>query len=133
MADYLATLTASVFVIDYDANAPSAKWLQDTHYPMYEKIRKNNPATPIVFMTYPAIRHRKALRGPTRDVIYNNYLKAKASGDCNVFFIDGETLFGEEDWDCCTGDSCHPNDLGFYRMAKTVLPVLRQCLTVQDR
>lgn len=133
MADYLASLNASVFVIDYDANAPSAEWLQNTHYPIYEKIRKNSPDTPIVFMTYPAIRHRKALRVPTREVIYNNYLKAKENGDVNVFFIDGERLFGEEDWDCCTGDSCHPNDLGFYRMAKAILPVLRQCLIQQDR
>lgn len=132
MAEYLASLSASAFVIDYDANAPSAEWLKKTHYPMYETIRRANPKTPIVFMTYPAIRHKTALRAPTREVIRQNYLAAKKGGDERVFFIDGETLFGEEDWDCCTGDRCHPNDLGFYRMAKTLLPVLRQCLTIEN-
>ena len=27
-----------------------------------------------------------------------------------------------------TVDGCHPNDLGFYRMYRTVLPVLRKAL-----
>lgn len=129
MAEYIASVPASVYVMDYDANAPTAEWLENTHYPMYEIIRKNNPNTPIVFITYPAIRFDYEKRTLTRDVIYQNYLKAKNNGDSHVYFIDGETLFGDEDWDCCSGDCCHPNDLGFYRMAKTVLPVLRECLT----
>ena len=58
--------------------------------------------------------------------IYNNYLKAKENSDKNVYFIDGETLLGVEDWDMCTVDNCHPNDLGFYRMAERVYSVLKQ-------
>jgi hypothetical protein len=37
-------------------------------------------------------------------------------------------LFGEEDRDLCTVDMCHPNDLGFYRIAKTVMPIIKKCL-----
>ena len=37
-----------------------------------------------------------------------------------MYFIDGEELFGDEDRDNCTVDGCHPNDLGFYRMAKRI-------------
>lgn len=128
MAEYIASVPASVYVMDYDANAPTAEWLENTHYPMYEIIRKSNPDTPIVFMTYPSIRFQHEKRAPRRAVIYKNYLKAKQNGDERVYFIDGETMYGDEDWDCCSGDCTHPNDLGFYRMAKTVLPVLQECL-----
>ncbi|MBQ8551546.1 MAG: hypothetical protein IJ428_01895 [Clostridia bacterium] len=45
---------------------------------------------------------------------YNN---AVAAGDKNVYFIDGETFFGDTDREFCTNDRIHPNDLGLYRMA----------------
>ena len=127
MAEYIASVPASVYVLDYDANAPTVEWLENTHYPMYEMIRKRNPTTPIVFITYPSIQFNYELRSATRKVIYRNYLKAKNDGDSRVYFIDGETFFGE-DWDYCSGDGCHPNDLGFYRMTKVILPVLKEIL-----
>ena len=37
-----------------------------------------------------------------------------------VFFLDGETFFGERDRYLCTIDGTHPNALGFYRMAEVV-------------
>ena len=46
--------------------------------------------------------------------------KAKKSGDKNVYFIPGKQLFGKFDRINCTVDGCHPNDLGFYRMAKRI-------------
>ena len=56
------------------------------------------------------------------------YENAIARGDENVFFLDGETLFGNEDADLCTVDACHPNDLGHYRMAMGILPFLEKLL-----
>ena len=61
-------------------------------------------------------------------MILDTYRRAKNRGDRRVYFIDGADLFGENDRDGCTVDGCHPNDLGFWRMAQTVLPVLRQAL-----
>ena len=63
-----------------------------------------------------------------RDVIKKTYENAIARGDENVFFLDGETLFGNEDADLCTVDACHPNDLGHYRMAMTIVPILTKLL-----
>jgi lysophospholipase L1-like esterase len=128
MADYLATLKASVIVLDYDFNAPNAEWLEETHYPLYKKIRKAQSNVPIVFMTRPNFLYDTKACQPRREVIYNNYLKAKSAGDENVWFINGESLLGKTDWDMCTVDNCHPNDLGFYRMAKKVYPVLKKIL-----
>jgi lysophospholipase L1-like esterase len=64
---------------------------------------------------------------PRRDMVKKTYENAKARGDENVYFIDGSTIFGE-DWYLCTVDGCHPNDLGHYRMAMGILPVLEKLL-----
>ena len=42
--------------------------------------------------------------------------------------IDGETFYGDTDRDLCTLDGIHPNDLGFYRMALAVEPLLKKLL-----
>ena len=56
------------------------------------------------------------------------YDAAVAAGDKKVYFIDGETFYGETDRNLCAVDNCHPNDLGFFRMANTIRPVLKEML-----
>ena len=63
-----------------------------------------------------------------REVIMGTYLRALGEGDKKVWFVDGRTLFGGRDRDACTMDGCHPNDLGFYRMAEGILPAVRAAL-----
>ena len=57
--------------------------------------------------------------------VYENALLA---GDDNVFFVDGAKLFKGEDWDACTVDRTHPNDLGFYRMASVIGRAVKKAL-----
>ena len=66
-----------------------------------------------------------------REVIYTTYQNALARGDKNVYYLDSETFFGDTDRELCTIDRVHPNDLGFYRMAAVVEPVLRQIFDIQ--
>lgn len=127
MAEHLASLDASAFVLDYDYNAPNAEHLQATHYPLYERIRTVHKDTPILLISKPDFEY-DGQSAKRRAVIMETYEKAKANGDKNVAFIDGETLFGTVGRDGCTVDTCHPNDLGFYRMAETVYPVLKELL-----
>ena len=63
-----------------------------------------------------------------RAVIQESYEKARAAGDQNVWFIDGETLFEGAFYHSCTSDGCHPNDLGFFRMAEKIGPVIMRSL-----
>ncbi|MBO7525461.1 MAG: hypothetical protein J6T42_01515, partial [Clostridia bacterium] len=42
MTDYIKTLDMSVFVMDYDHNAPSTEHLKNTHEPMFRAIRDAN-------------------------------------------------------------------------------------------
>ena len=39
-----------------------------------------------------------------------------------------ETFFGKTDRGICTIDTVHPNDIGFYRMAETILPTMQKML-----
>jgi len=73
-------------------------------------------------------RKGSALSTRAREIIRQTYQNALDAGDKNVYFVDGEKLFGTDLRDCCTVDGCHPNDLGFYRMYKCVLPVLKEAL-----
>ncbi len=117
--DYIASLDMSVFVYDYDHNAPDAAHLEATHFKGYKKIREKHPELPIIMVTAP-LDNRAFLENryfPCREVIMKSFLDAKASGDENVYFVDGAALFNGENTDVCTVDGCHPNDLGFLRMA----------------
>ena len=131
MCAYLADLHSSVYVLDYDYNAPNAEYLQKTHYPLYETIRKKNKNAPIVFMSKPDFDYDPE-SDKRRAIIYETYCKAKAQGDNLVWFIDGEKMYGDIEKNACTVDTCHPTNLGFYRMAKYIAPVLKKLLELLD-
>ena len=117
----------SIFVYDYDHNAPSAEHLEATHEAFFLRIREKNPDLPVIIMTKPDFDYD--INGDRRRaVIRKTYDNAVARGDKNVWFIDGESFFGDIDRHLCTGDLCHPNDLGFYRMAAVVEPVVKEIL-----
>ncbi|MBE6598957.1 MAG: hypothetical protein E7638_05895 [Ruminococcaceae bacterium] len=119
MAEYLASLDPSIFVMDYDYNAPSPDHLRETHEPLFKAFRAAHPLTPVIMVTCPDFRTTPNLI-ERREIIRTTYENARNSGDGNVHFINGETLFEGEFRDSCTVDGCHPNDLGFFRMAQVI-------------
>jgi len=127
IADFILTLPMKAFVYDYDHNAPDAEWLEKTHEPFFLRIREAMPDLPILIMTKPDFDYSPA-NARRREVIYKTYQNALARGDKKVWFLDGETFFGDTDRHLCTIDTCHPNDLGFYRMAHVIEPVLKDML-----
>ena len=135
MAEYIASQNASVFVMDYDYNAPDAEYLAKTHFALYETIRKSHAKTPIIMMTKPAIAGYEYRPGnkERKEVIWNTFAKAKEQGDNNVYFVDCYGCFGEmENGECGTVDDCHPDSLGFLRMAERVYPVLNTLLNGEE-
>ncbi len=117
MADYLASIPCSLFVCDYDHNAPDAAHLQNTHYALYDTFRRAQQDTPILFVTKPDGR-RDRNDAKRVAVIRDTYKRAKAAGDKHVYFLDGKTFYPAKDNELCAVDGCHPTDLGFYFMAK---------------
>ena len=124
MVAYLASLDMSVFVCDYDHNAPSEEHLAATHWPLYCAMRKAKPDLPIILISAPDVLHNPDWFAPRREIVRATYLRAKEAGDENIYWIDGGELFAGEDADSCTVDGCHPNDLGFYQMARAIEKVL---------
>ena len=117
--DYMAGLDFSVFVCDYDHNAPNVEHLKNTHEKLYLKIREKHPDTPVIFVTKPDFWLKWGECERRRDIIYNTYINAKNRGE-NVIFIDGYSLFAGQNREDCTVDGCHPNDLGMFRMAEVI-------------
>ncbi|MDF2922265.1 MAG: hypothetical protein K0R57_1179 [Paenibacillaceae bacterium] len=128
LATYIAGLDMSVFIYDYDHNAPDLEHLEKTHEPFFRTIRQVQPGLPVLFLTKPDFDLDRETAWLRRKIIHRTYDNARASGDRNVYFIDGENYFGKKDREACTVDGCHPNDLGFMRMAETIYPVLNKIL-----
>ncbi len=134
LARWMATLPMSIFVCDYDHNAPNVEHLAATHYPLYEIIREKNPDLPYVMITRPnywTLPHMQEHILERRDVIMASYLKARAAGDKNVYFIDGMSFNTMPHQYDTVVDSIHPNDAGFVRMADSIGTVIRHILEKQ--
>jgi hypothetical protein len=131
LGDWMATLPMSVFVCDYDHNAPDLDHLKATHYALYETVRAKNPDLPYIMVTRPDyLTHPRTweeiLR--RRDVIMTSYLKAREAGDRNVYFVDGLSFnVGPHTYEMSV-DGVHPNDGGFVRMADAIGTVVRHAL-----
>ena len=124
IARYMATLPMSVFVCDYDHNAPTTEYLAETHYRLYSIIREINPTVPYIMISRPDFLLHYDDCVARRAVILDSYARALAEGDKNVYFIDGQSFFRGRDEDSCTVDGCHPNDLGFHKMADHIERVI---------
>lgn len=128
MAEYIASLDMAAFVLDYDHNAPTVEHLASTHKPFFDVIRAAHPNLPIIMMGRPIC---DLLPDDARTaVIRATYDAAIAAGDRNVYLVTGcrlMALAGDEG----TVDHCHPTDLGFFSMARALLPVLRTALGLQ--
>lgn len=127
MAEYLSGIDCSLLFMAYDGNAPDPEYLENTHFAFYEIYRKVKKDVPIVFMSVPCFENFSDA-AKRREVIYNTYLKARQMGDKKVYFIDGETLFGQKDREICTVEGCHPTDLGFYRIAEKINELYEEIL-----
>lgn len=131
MAEYVASLPACAYVVDYDHNAKTVELLKATHEPFVRIIREKNPETPILVISRPNLpitplsHERVPIR---REVIRETVENLRAVGDKNIYFLDGQTFFAGLGDDCCTADGCHPNDFGFYRIAQGIEPILRKMI-----
>ena len=126
IAEYISNLDMSAFVYDYDHNATTVDHLVTTHEPMFKTIREKNPDLPIIIVSAPK-SFLDSYRKRTREVIIKTYENAVGAGDKNVWFVDGSRFF-DEVGDAFSVDGTHPNDLGFYYMAKGILPTLKEAL-----
>ena len=130
ITEYIKNLDMSLFVLDYDHNAPTIEHLQATHAKMYETIRAAQPELPILIMGSPKYFVNDEFKVRAK-IVHETYLKAKANGDRNVYYIPGKELMSLAE-DCGTVDKTHPNNLGFFSIAQTLAPVIEKILKEQE-
>ncbi len=126
MAEYIAGLDMSIFVYDYDHNAPNSEHLEATHERMFGIIRKAHPDVPIVMMSRPKY-YINDVEKKRMAIVKATYDRAVARGDKNVYFIEGPKLMRYAK-DNGTVDGCHPTDYGFASMAKVIKPLIKELL-----
>ncbi len=127
MAEYVAAMDMEIFVYDYDHNAPNKEHLQNTHQRFFEILREKKPDVPVIMMTSTTMPRFSDDPEARKQIVYKTYTDALANGDKNVYFIDGSKAM-EPCGDSGTVEGCHPNDLGFYFIAKAVGDVIAEIL-----
>lgn len=127
IAEYIANLDMSMFVYDYDHNAPSNEHLKETHEKMFKKVREKHPDIPIICASriLSGCEHLLSPLGEVleknRETIKETVENARKAGDKNVYYIDGREFSNQfGDSASLTVDKSHPNDFGFAVMAKVI-------------
>ena len=124
IADYIKGLDMSLFVYDYDYNAPSQEYLANTHEKLFKIVREAHPDIPVIIMGRPKYTLSEGEMLHTK-IVEKTYKNALEAGDKNVYFIDGPTLL-ELCKDDFSVDNIHPNDFGFASMAKALSDVIEK-------
>lgn len=125
LGEYIGNTNASLYIFEYDHNAPTAEYLQQTHYAFYRTVRDRAKDTPIMFLSRPSAEYFPDA-DVRRDIVKETYERAKKEGDNKVYFVDGRTLYGRKNRTVCTADTCHPNDIGFYRMYQAIVRAVKK-------
>jgi hypothetical protein len=115
MGDYIKELDMSIFVLDYDHNAPNLEKMKATHSRLFQQVRSKHPDLPIIILPRPRYYHRGQDK-ERFEVIERTYLDAKEQGDENVYFISGKKLMALVK-DNGSVDNTHPTDSGFLSMS----------------
>ena len=128
---FLAEIDAAAFVIDCLPNITAADVTARTQ-PLVKLLREARPQTPIVLVedrSYSSswLISSQAERNLTsRNALQQQYKQLLDAGIEKLFYVDGESLLGDDRDD--TTDGSHPSDLGFFRHAEALEPVLRNAL-----
>lgn len=120
-----------LIILDYEANA--SKTIMNTLGPFVDILREAHPDTPILIMSkiryamYYGDSPSREQWDKNREFQRNLVRQRRVSGDKHIYFLDGSTVLGKDFYEFAV-DGVHPTDLGAYRIAENMLPVIRQIL-----
>jgi hypothetical protein len=129
VANMVAEVDASAFVLDFSQNNPTVESLKEVYQPFLETVRTRHPNTPIIAITpISASRDTQRLRDMRQHI--REVVNARiAAGDKLLTLVEGTSLLGPTRLDGLV-DGVHPNDLGFQWMANGLAPHLAQVLSL---
>jgi lysophospholipase L1-like esterase len=122
----------ALLALDYAANVSADEY--KATLPEFIRIyRAVHPETPILVISkIPYAKEQVNAELRERRLVCRDFTQElvddlRRGGDRNVEFQNGDVLLGE-DFEECTVDGSHPNDLGFRRMADGLSPILLKLL-----
>jgi lysophospholipase L1-like esterase len=127
VAGLIAEIDAAVYVMDCLPKCTAAEVTERTA-PLVAILRNAHPTTPIVLVedrTYSnayLVASSRQRNDTSRAALRAEYDKLVKAGDKNLYYLEGETLLGDDSED--TVDGAHPTDLGFLRQAEAMERVL---------
>ena len=133
LAHLITQISGTRFIIlDYEANAGIS--IKESMGPFVDVLREKHPDLPILIIS--KIRYAREIIGsPAHKALMNNrdfqknfVEESLTAGDTNIYFFDGSSILGV-DYDECTVDGVHPTDLGSFRIADALQPVIEGILT----
>ena len=131
IAEYISGLEMSIFVYDYQENAPSREHLEKTHEKMFKIIRDKNKTLPIVILEQPQFSADREWHEQKQKIVRKTFDNAIKNGDKNVYYVSSDELLEVCGLDGSV-DILHPTDLGYFSMAKALYKVLDKILKVKN-
>jgi hypothetical protein len=134
LADLLCEIDAAVYVLDCLPNMGAAEVKERTE-PFVRRMREKKPNTPLLLVedrTYSdAIFHKEKRQrnDDSRREYRAAFDRQRTAGVTGLYYLEGENLLGEDNEG--TVDSSHPTDLGFWRQADAMTPILKTILGQQ--
>ena len=135
MAEEIARMEATCYVLDFGVNLPDADSLQKVYGPFLNILRQHRPDTPIIAVTpiYNAHEFWEPNKATAmRDVVRREVARLRQAGDSNILLVEGFELLGPRFADGFV-DAVHPNDLGFQAMAEGLQPYLARMHNLSGR
>lgn len=130
----------ALYVMCSDTNS-TLEQLHERFLPFIGILRRAHPATPILVLSRPRwggdLRTNEDRSGKDLDAdrrtkaafLKGEVEKLRANGDTRIYFKDGADDTAD-DFDVESVDGSHMNDLGYYRFANRIEPVIRKILNL---
>ena len=134
LADLLGEIDAAAYVLDCMPNM-KMDMVAERVEPFVLRLRQHRPRVPIVLVESIAYPAQHYVPNPTAGYDLPNrllrqvYDRLVAGGVANLHYLPGEHLYGYDGE--ATVDGCHATDLGFFRFADALEPVLRTILGIR--
>ncbi|MCE5322612.1 SGNH/GDSL hydrolase family protein [bacterium] len=130
VSELLAQIDPSVYVIDCIPNMAVDTVDERIRYLLDTLITA--PRTPVILIESPGLQKERICHDDPWNLLQKNAILKDVYQDCvdgwngGMHYIEGSSLLGDDGE--ATVDNLHPNDLGFYRMANAIAPVIGDAL-----
>lgn len=131
VGEMMGRLDAAVYVIDCLPNM-NDKLVSERTIPLVKQLKAARPNTPIVLVEDRRNTNSWILKSRDDHHTANHAALKKAyeeliqSGANGLYYVEGDMLLGDDSEG--TVDASHPTDLGFFRQAAVMEPVIRKAL-----